>query len=408
MSHSLVRSLRRSALVCFALLAEGASAQDVDGGVPLMAVDAGTPEPSASPAATAAPEPAPAVEIAAPRVAMTASGFVQFDAVLLDDSSSGINEQMFVLRRGRLRLAGDQGIVSASIEIDGNTARGPQVRVISAEASARWQPTDAPPLVMLTGGLIRTPFGFDVRQLVRQRLFLEPSLVARALFPGDYDVGVRLMGALGFFRYEVGAMNGEPVGTRSFPGQDPNRAKDWVGRLAVAFGETGGLGFELGASGLEGRGFHAATGGERSQDFRRFALGADLRAFVKSARLGELVFIGEVIRGFNMDRAFVVADPIALGRDLRELGWTAALTHELPFGLVWGARYELYAPDTQAAPWPAPRATNLAGVIGYRLRPYARVLLQLDHAMGTLAPFGTGLVAHRPSGSLVLRAEVGF
>src|SRR5207253_1095991 len=63
--------------------------------------------------------------------------------------------------------------------------------------------------------------------------FLERSNAERALFPGEYDLGVRLSGGWRFLRYAVAAMNGDPIGEKAFPGRDPNESKDLVGRLGV-------------------------------------------------------------------------------------------------------------------------------------------------------------------------------
>ena len=46
---------------------------------------------------------------------------------------------------------------------------------------------------------------------------MERSTAERALFPGEYDVGARLMGGWRFVRYVIAVQNGNPIGERSFP-----------------------------------------------------------------------------------------------------------------------------------------------------------------------------------------------
>ena len=42
---------------------------------------------------------------------------------------------------------------------------------------------------MGTMGLFKIPFGFEIIQSDRDRLFMERANVMRALFPGEYDAG---------------------------------------------------------------------------------------------------------------------------------------------------------------------------------------------------------------------------
>src|SRR5262249_40892730 len=125
----------------------------------------------------------------------------------------------------------------------------------------RWSaPTaDSPPLALLGAGLMRVPFGLEVRQQTRARLFLEESQVGRALFPGDYDLGVRLRGGLFLLPSQLAMMTGAPVGERAFPGRDPDRGKDLVGRLALSGKPGTRVALEAGLSGLVGTGFHAGS-----------------------------------------------------------------------------------------------------------------------------------------------------
>src|SRR5690606_36255612 len=81
-----------------------------------------------------------------------------------------------------------------------------------------------------------------------------------------------------------------------------------------------------------------------SRNFDRWLVGADLRLHVKT-KLGKTTLYGEVQAGTNMDRASFVADPIAAGGNVRELGYYIGLLQEVtPYGIV-GFRYDHYDPD---------------------------------------------------------------
>src|SRR6185369_15204473 len=99
-------------------------------------------------------------------------------------------------------------------------------------------------------GLFPIPFGFEVPQADPDRLFLERSTLMRALFPGNYDLGIRLQGGYRFLRYAIALMNGEPVGEQSFPGIDPNGRKDLVGRIGAEAKITERVRFAAGVSAL--------------------------------------------------------------------------------------------------------------------------------------------------------------
>src|SRR5262249_23631769 len=140
---------------------------------------------------------------AASRLSLSLTGFVQIDSIFRQSSEDQINgatgdplnEDRFLVRRARLRANLDYGLVAGALELDGNTVRGTTARLIGAEASLRWPGPPAAPYVMATLGLFKTPFGFEVLQSDRDRLFLERSTVVRALFPGEYDVGGRVQGS---------------------------------------------------------------------------------------------------------------------------------------------------------------------------------------------------------------------
>ena len=116
-----------------------------------------------------------------------------------------------MIRRARLRTVLDKTYVAGALEFDGNTVNGSTARIVGAEASLKYPgERGAPPLLMATIGLFKIPFGFEVGQSDRERLFLERSTAEHGLFPGEYDAGLRLQGAWRFTRYAFAVMDGEP------------------------------------------------------------------------------------------------------------------------------------------------------------------------------------------------------
>ena len=388
---------------------------------------------------------------------LTLSGFVQADWAIVNQTSQDeingatgepLNERRFTLRRGHLRAAIDRGLVLGALEIDANTVRGPQVRPIDAEASIRWPPTPRDPssklpFVMATIGLFKTPFGFEVLEADNRRPFLERSAVIRALFPGEFDLGFRIQGGFRFLNYALGIMNGDPIGDRAFPGRDPNQSKDLVFRVGVDTEVMPRVRFEAGVSGDSGSGFHAGTPTTKdtlvwrdvnedgvvqpteiqvipgtaatpSQNYHRFALGADARVRVAIPRAGELVLRGEIVRAANLDRGLFVADPVSAGRDLREIGWTAGATQEITRYAIVGVRYDRYQPDADASQQlgarlvPTDMSVSTWAFLGALRYDGARLLLEYDRNTNAQGRAASGAPTTLAADTLTLRGEMSF
>ena len=178
------------------------------------------------------------------RPALRFSGFLQVDWIAHDQASANeindsngtlLNQDRFTLRRGHMRVDAERGLLSGALEIDVNTTSGPQVRPIDAEVSVRWpeRPDERLPSLLATAGLMRIPFGFEVQELDYVRPFLERATALQALFPGEYDLGVRLKAKYRFIDWALAVMNGDPIGSKVFPDVDPVHQKDLVGRIGV-------------------------------------------------------------------------------------------------------------------------------------------------------------------------------
>lgn len=382
------------------------------------------------------------------------SGFVQADAVLYHaasedqlDQGTGLplNETRFLIRRARLRAEATYRFLGAAFELDGNTVAGPVARILGAEVSARLSAgPDRPPYVMATVGFFKIPFGREVLEYDPDRLFLERSSVVRALFPGEFDLGVRVSGGWRPLRYALAALNGEPAGEAGFPGRDANASKDLVGRVGVDARIVPSLRLAAGVSGLYGSGLHpgapaskdvltwrddnddgvvqpselqalAGSAATPSQSFTRNALGLDASLSWEVPRLGTLELAGEVIWALNLDRLLWPADPVAAGRDLREFGWYLGVSQELtPYARV-GLRYDFYDPDADAneqrggSRVPLARATDtLAVVAAAQHARIGRLSVEYDHNRNALGRTSGGAPTTLGRDVLMVRAQMVF
>lgn len=175
------------------------------------------------------------------------AGFVQTDAVLYRqdsvdqlDGATGVaapNQTRFVIRRARLRAEAEATYVGATVEIDGNTVQGTQVRLLGGEAWLQWpQRQGLLPYLRATVGMFKIPFGREVWQYDPERLFLERSQIIRALFPGEYDLVLRLAGGWRFLRYTLAGMNGQPSESRPLRRAIRTRARISSGASASTAG----------------------------------------------------------------------------------------------------------------------------------------------------------------------------
>jgi hypothetical protein len=393
------------------------------------------------------------------------SGYAQVDFVPYRQSSQDevdgstrqpLNEDRFTLRRARLRVETDRGYISGAMDIDANTVNGPQVRPWTADVTFKY-PAAAPaatprtdttdlwdkPYLLVSAGLLYTPFGYEATETEIRRPFLERTTMSNALFPQSVDLGVRVLGGFKYVNYALGIMNGDPVGEKGFPGRDPNKSKDLVFRIGTVARPTDCFKIAAGFSGLSGRGFHEGTPTTKdllvwrdanadgivepeeigvipgspstpSENFNRFALGADLRVSIAIPVIGDLVVRGEIVRAKNLDRAVLVADPVAASRDLRESGFYVGVTQELTRWGIIGVRYDRYDPDSDRqdqqalhlVPVDASYRTwsFMAGARFYK----ARIVMQYDLRQNSIGRSDSGQPTTLADDSFTIRAEVGF
>jgi hypothetical protein len=388
------------------------------------------------------------------RLGLSFTGFLQADWVVknqasqdqLNPSGQPLNQNEIFIKRARLRAAIDRWWVAGLIEFDGNTVNGTQARLIGAEASLKYPPErGVPPLLMATVGLFKIPFGFEVGQSDRERLFLERSTAEKGLFPGEYDAGLRLQGAWRFTRYQFAVMDGEPIGEKTgFPLHDPNSAKDFVGRVGVDTPVAPNVWVAGGFSGLSGTGFHPGTAATKaqlqftdrdgngvisgpseitvipgsaatpSQNFSRFGYGADLRLGVNVPSLGATVLYGELYWAKNLDRAILPADPVAFGRDYREFGAYVGLTQEIGPHAQAGIRYDFYNPDADSvnmiagASKPTAFAYQTIAFAAALRGPSGRLIAEFDLNRNHNGRDAVGNPINLPSDQFTIRGEVSY
>ncbi|MGB0678195.1 MAG: hypothetical protein ACPGUV_00870 [Polyangiales bacterium] len=384
------------------------------------------------------------------------TGYVQADAVLWDERSvdeldpangEPLNQERFLIPRARVGLAAQRGLWGTSLMLDGNTLGDSfQARLLAATVDVRdpWGPKRLP-YAQLVFGLMKVPFGFEVPESARDRLILEPSNAARALFPGFFDLGVQLRGGWRLLRYSVGAFNGNPVGDGGqFQPRDPNQGKDIIARIGIDSATGRGLRWVGGVSALFGEGFHpgeAATKDEliwrdvnedalvqlselqarsgraatASENFSRFALGHDSRLLFDVPVLGGGAVFGELVWASNLDRGLQVADPVEAGRDLRHFGFHLGLTQALTRHALLGLRYDRYDADADARDnigadvLPASAVySTLALALAWQYRGFARLIAQYAHEQNPLGRGPDGEITTLPADRFTLRAQMEF
>ncbi|CAN5924976.1 hypothetical protein BH11MYX4_BH11MYX4_64360 [soil metagenome] len=354
-----------------------------------------------------------------------------------------LNQDRFLVRRARLRLTGEWNVAAAILELDGNTVLQPAFGIRTAEAILQYRLEEqGPPLAAMSIGLMSTPFGLEVPESQRDRVFMERSLMSRAFWPGEQDVGLRVYGGLKVLRWSFAALNGEPLDERNgFPGRDPNVSKDVVVRLGAEIAPTPRLQIAFGMSALRGKGLHPGSDATKprvdwrdlnedgaiqtpelaavpasaampSASFERWAVGVHLGASYRSA-LGVTSLRSEAYVAQNMDRGLFVADPVATGTDSRELGAYVAAVQTLGRYGMLGFRYDLYDPNLDVldkrsgrlVPF-SQRIHTLAPLVGLVLPPHARLTFQYDVIRDSLAKDARGVPTDLANDTWTLRLLV--
>lgn len=355
-----------------------------------------------------------------------------------------LNQDRFLIRRGRLRVDRYFKYAHVGLEIDANTVRGPFLSLRRAEASFFLPNRDAdlPPYVMITGGLSEIPFGHELVLGNKQRVFMERTTGSLAFFRGEPDVGVRISGAASAFRYAIAVQNGVPLDDRpNAVTTDFNKQKTVVGRLGFDAGRADVFQVSGGVSFLAGTGFHTGSPATKSSllwrdlnedgnvslnelvaapgqaaspssTFGRWGANLDLELGVHSL-IGWTRLSGEFTLASNLDRSYYVADPVVSGYDVRETSWYAAIVQEVtPYGLL-AFRADGYNPNSDLfearrglfVPADASVLT-LSPVFGLQLPRRGKLLFQYDHVQDQLGRDDRGVPTDLKNDHWTLRLQV--
>ncbi|HEY3255373.1 MAG TPA: hypothetical protein VGJ91_15550 [Polyangiaceae bacterium] len=359
----------------------------------------------------------------------------------LQPGGAPLNQNRFVLRRARVRLDRLWKYGGVMFEVDANSVRGAAFGIQHAEATLAYRNPDHTPMVSLTLGLFDNPFGREVVESPRERVFMERSFASRAFFPAEPDLGLRAAGQIDWFRYSVAVVNGQPLGDRTgFILQDPNAHKDVLGRVGVAVNVKPTLKVSGGVSVLNGQGFKAGSDATKntivwrdidengqfslgefqgvpgvaavaSKNFDRWLVGADLAVELES-KFGRSLIAGELSLGSNMDRNVFIADPVTAGVDQRELGYYIAVVQEFPQGPIAGLRFDSYNPnsdflDSQAGKLIPTSQTvrTFSPLVGFQVPHRARLVFQYDFVHDALARDAAGVPTDKKNNTWTLRLQ---
>ncbi|HEY4238577.1 MAG TPA: hypothetical protein VGM88_02135 [Kofleriaceae bacterium] len=384
---------------------------------------------------------------------LSVTGYAQVDGVAYSQESENeidpatgatLNEYRVYVPRARVRFDARRDAWGVTLEFDGNTLAGtPEARLLGAAVSWTGPARAGIPLVAVTAGLIKIPFGADVPAPERDKPFLEQPAISRALFPLNYDAGVMAAGGYGMARWSVAVMNGSPVADGQWHGTDPTSSFDVIGRLGAVVDAPDHWRVEAGVSGLTGQGLHAGTQptkdqlqwvdenmdgivqttelqvipgqpGEPSQTFHRNAVGADVQVHWCLCGLGNGTAFAEGALATNLDRGLVYADPIARARDLRELGYAIGVVQDLGAHGQAGVRWDWYDADRDANEVEGATTVgthevfsqlSIMGAVRWR---DVRLMAQFDVARNPFGRADSGAPASLAADKLTLRAQVGF
>lgn len=383
------------------------------------------------------------------------TGYIQADAVPWSQDSyneldpatrAPLNDERFLIRRGRLRVEAYRGAAFGALELDGNTIDGNVARIIAAQVG--WTFThDNAPLVTLSAGLFKTPFGAEVPASERDKAFLEPPAFARALFPGNYDAGAMVSGQYGLARWSLAIMNGAPAGDAQWRGRDPAQSFELVGRLGTVIeprDDEGMTRIEAGVSASTGQALSPGTpptkdelqwidengdgqiqvaneivvipggAGTPSQTFDHQALGADVAVHWCICVIGRGTAFAEGVIATNLDRGLVYADPAMASRDLRHLGFAFGVVQSVTDHAVVGVRYDRYDADRDANERlglnivDASKIFSTLSIMAAARWNDGRLIVQYDRERNPFGRADDGSTTTRNADRVTLRAQVGF
>lgn len=363
----------------------------------------------------------------------------------VDEDGAPMNKDQFSIRRGRLAVQSSSRYAGATLEVDINTVAGPFVSPSQADVEFMLPHPDPEvhPYLVVSGGLSSIPFGVDLPQGSRGRLFMERTQGSRALFPGERDIGIQLATGLGPLRGSIAAQNGVPISNTPTDALVFTARPTLIGRVGAVASVKERASIGGGLSYLSGGGLHegstssktALSWSDKNQNglvsldelvgvnsqsaspsipFDRWAIGADVQLGLRTP-LGWTRVDSEVIMASNLDRGYLVADPVTAGYDLRELAWHVGIVQEvLDHGLV-GARVDSYDPNTDAFATQRGEFIDadldiltIAPALGLQVKGRGRLVFQYDYVVDLLGRDVIGVAIDLPNDQWTLRAQMEF
>lgn len=320
---------------------------------------------------------------------------VRSNDVVAKPDGTTTNDNLFRLRRTRLRTIYETDVLRVLLEADLLPSGGPAAtqstiaRNAEVTGIAHWTKDVE---TRFTGGLFRVPFRSELLEDSMYRPFIERTWASQNLFPTERDLGLHATTSVmkDRFVFDVGVLNGQRLGEKSFVLQpDLNGSKDFFAAAQTT------IGFLTPAiHGYAGRGQVVDSTLLRVKNFKR--LGANLA--VTAAHpivpcLGETRLVAELMFGTNMDTgvnyAFAVpAIPTQVTdgvKDLHERALYIRGEQELTKWGIAGLRFDTYTTNSAIKNNARDTWTLMAGL---RFSKYLRLINEASYAVDNMHPEG--------------------
>jgi hypothetical protein len=265
-------------------------------------------------------------------------GYVQGRFEYHADSRRGVNEAgkpaqttQFLVRRARLRATYTEQVAELMLQVEA-AGKTPSLKDAEATLIEPWTGIG----MRLSVGQLKVPFGYEVLQSSVDRDMPERTRLARALFPGERDRGVRLQIEPEFLRFSAAVLNGNGIDDPIYSVNDQNLAKDVSARVGVDAGR-----FVGGISGYFGREIVTTLGDgdadpptpTRYKGHARTRYGADAQVYLDVPSVGGLAIKGEAVLGRQ--------------RGARPFGFYFSALQAIGTSVGVFARFDGYDPDTE-------------------------------------------------------------
>ena len=294
---------------------------------------------------------------------------------------------LFQLRRGRFKVAYDNVLTQAVLQVDIVPA-GLALKDAYISVTEPWMQSFG-----LQAGVFNRPFGYEVSYSSGSRESPERARAIQTLFPGERDLGIKVffapqLGALRFYRAELALVNGAgPVAS------EYDNFKDLLGRIGAQFPfDDEGLAIDAGVSGYVGNirndtrylytpgspvssvnGFVLdSSAANKSDGVDRNYVGLDAQVYYDSPFLGGVVLRGEFVtgtqpgtrdttaRGGMLASVSPVSQPAGPLYRRNFSGWYVTLVQNLADVGQVVLKYDFYDPNTSVTPADFVAGSNLS------------------------------------------------